>query len=213
MTAAYDLFVRELTATGREYMDGFSTGNLLQLTPDEQVKVRQALRDCLTRRDPRAPIALVLLDRNDQTLALLQSLLPAKTSPTTTHDDFDLEVAAAIVVLSGVPVALDMLEHALKQRDSMWRSGLAEEGLRRAHPRSDASARLARVLRSGGEEDLLIGCADALLQRHGWQLEDPIPARQAETVQLMRTLIGSDAAQRDAALLKVLKAPVQPWPN
>lgn len=213
MTAAYDLFVRELHATGREYTDGFSGGNLLQLTPDEHLKVRQALHECLARREPRAPIALVLLDRNEQTRATLQALLPSQTSPTTQHDDFDLEVAAAIVVLADVPLALDMLEHQIKERDSLWRSGLAEQGLRRAHPGSDASARLARILRQGGGQDLLIGCADALLQRHGWQLEDPNPARQAETVQLMRAMIGGDAAQRDAALLKVLKAAVTPWPN
>ncbi len=214
MTAAYDLFVRELHATGREYTDGFSGGNLLQLTPDERLLVRQALHECLARREPRAPIALVLLDRTDQTRATLQALLPVQTGPSVQHDDFDLEVAAAIVVLADVPVALDMLERQIKQRDSLWRSGLAEQGLRRAHPRSDASARLARILRNGGgEQDLLIGAADALLQRHGWQLEDPNPARQADTVQLMRAMIGADAAQRDAALLKVLKTPVKPWPT
>lgn len=211
MTAAYDLFVRELHATGREYVDGFSAGNLRQLTPDEHVKVREALHDCLARREPRAPIALVILEPEDATLALLCSLLPASTSPATRHDEFELEVAAAAVVLDGIPLALDMLEQQMRRHDDSWKDGLAAQGLRRAHPRSDASARLARILRDGGSDDVLLDAADALLQRHGWQLEDA--ARKAETLQLMRAMIGADTAQRDAALLKVLKAPVQPWPR
>ena len=219
MTAAYDLFVRELQAQGRERLDGLSLGNLLQLPPDEHALVVAQLEQGLARRDPRVPIALAVMEPGASTVALLRAAAPlsgpgpapapaSASAPglalgpgqaSATADHFVLEVAAALAVL------------ALRSATEPWARGIATDGLRRALPTSDASARLGRMLRTLESEDLRIEAADTLLQRHGWRIEDA--ARKAETLQLMRALIGADGAGRDAALVKVLKTPVKSWPT
>ena len=231
MTAAYDLFVRELQAQGRERLDGLSLGNLLQLPPDEHALVVAQLEQGLARRDPRVPIALAVMEPGASTVALLRAAAPlsgpgpapapaSASAPglalgpgqaSATADHFVLEVAAALGVLEGAPDALNLLEQALRSATEPWARGIATDGLRRALPTSDASARLGRMLRTLESEDLRIEAADTLLQRHGWRIEDV--SRKAETLQLMRALIGADGAGRDAALVKVLKTPVKSWPT
>lgn len=210
MTDAYDLFTRELHAQGRERMDGFSLGNLARLTATERSEVRQHLEQCLLQGDERAPIALVVLDPSPDTEARLASLMKLPRADGLEADNFTVEVAAALAVMGPEPQAMDLLDDVLSSGADIWRRGIAREGMRRAHANSDASARLARQIRSADQLNHRLDCADALLQRHGWKLEDP--ARADETLQLLRDLAGADAGRRDAALLLVLKAPIQPWP-
>ena len=211
MTAAYDLFVRELQAQGRERLDGLSLGNLLQLPPDEHAKVIKLLTHQVAQRDPRVPIALAVVAPQPATVALLRGAAPLPWTGPGAPDHFALEAAAAVGVLENAPDALDLLEQALTQSNDLWAQGIATDGLRRATPASDASARLARLVRGLDDEDRRLDAADTLLQRHGWRLEDA--AQKAETLALMRAMVGSDAAARDAALVKVLKAPVKRWPQ
>lgn len=210
MTAAFDLFVRELQAQGRERLEGLSLGNLLQLPPDEHTQVVALLKQALAQRDPRVPIALAVVEPGPATVALLRAAAPLPWPAGKAPDHFVLEVAAAVGVLEVAPDALDLLDTTLQTSSEPWARGIATDGLRRALPASDASARLGRMLRSLSDEDLKIEVADTLLQRHGWRVEET--ARKAETLQLMRALIGADAAARDATLVKVLKTPVKAWP-
>lgn len=207
MTAAYDLFIKQLRADGRERLEGFSTGSFGQLTPDERTKVRQALVDLVARHDMRAPLPLAVLSSEPGTQALLEPLAPpAATAAQAT--DFELQVLAALALITGKPLVLDALEGAFTKATDNWKRGIAMDGLRWALPTSDASARLARLVRSMDDEDLRADAADTLLQRHGWYLTDA--ATQVEALQLLRALVDGDAAQRDVALVKVLKTPVKP---
>ncbi|HIV71268.1 MAG TPA: hypothetical protein H9903_10080 [Candidatus Aquabacterium excrementipullorum] len=184
MTAAYDLFVRELGATGREYGDGFSFIDPLLLTPDEHAKVRDALRACIGRQEARAPKTLAVIDSGPDTVALLQTLFRASQGAAAAPSEFEIAVADALVYLVDTPEALDLLERTAMGDGGMWITGAAMEGLITAHERSNASARLARLVRT----------------------------QQDEALALLDDLMSGDAALRDAALLKVLKAPVHHWP-
>lgn len=210
MTAAYDLFVRELRSQGRERLDGLSLGNLLQLTPNEHVQVVAALTQAIAQRDARAPIALAVLEPTPATVAVLRTAAPLPWTESAAPDHFTLECAAAIGVLEVAPDALGLLEQTFRTTGDTWSRGIATDGFRRAHTGSDASAQLARLVRTLQDEELRLDAADTLLLRHGWRLEDA--QRKAETLTLMRAMIGSDAAARDAALLKVLKTPPLKWP-
>lgn len=211
MTAAYDLFQRELLAQGRERLDGFSTGNFARLTAQERPLVRQALVDLLARRDMRAPVPLAVLDPNADTIQQLQILRAAQLgSRPVDLADFDLQVLVALAMLDAASAGvLDGLEAIMRDASDNWKRGMAMDGLRWAQSASDASARLGRLVRATQDEDIRSDCADTLLQRHGWYLTDP--ATQVEALRLLRALVDGDEAQRQAALLKVLKAPVQPW--
>lgn len=209
MTAAYDRFVKQLTAQGRERLDGLSTRAFAHLTVDERTHLREALLDLLSQQDSRAPVPLAVLSPGADTQALLASLVPsAATAAQAT--DFELQVLAALAVLTGKPPVLDALEGVFTQATDHWKRGIAMDGLRWALPASDASARLARLVRTMDDEDLRADAADTLLQRHGWYLTD---TTQVEALQLLRALVDGDAAQRDAALVKVLKTPVKPVPR
>ncbi|RRS04355.1 hypothetical protein EIP75_10705 [Aquabacterium soli] len=207
MTAAYDLFIKELQADGRERLEGFSTGSFARLTPDERTKVRQALVGLVAQHDMRAPLPLAVLSPEPDTVALLEPLAPAAATAAQATD-FELQVLAALALLTGKPLVLDALEGVFTKATDNWKRGIAMDGLRWAQPASDASPRLARLVRSMDDEDLRADAADTLLQRHGWYLTDA--ATQAEALQLLRALVDGDAAQRDGALVKVLKAPIKP---
>lgn len=209
MTAAYDLFVRELNSTGREYGDGFSFIDPLELTPQERVNTRDALRACIDRQEARAPKALALIDPGEETLTLLKSLFQS-ASHAPSPSEFDIAVAVALAYLADVPAALDLLERTVMGDGGMWITGAAMEGLIIADEHSNASARLARLVRTKTDEDALQLCADGLLQRHGWNVDDE--ETQDEALALLDDMMSGDAAARDAALLKVLKTPVRPWP-
>jgi hypothetical protein len=210
MTAAYDLFIKQLQAEGRERLEGFSTANFGQLTEDERARVRQALVNLVARRDMRAPLPLAVLSPEADTQALLEPLAPsAATAPQA--DDFELQVLSALAVLTGKASVLDALEGVFTKASDNWKRGIAMDGLRWALPASDASPRLAKLVRAMDDEDLRADAADTLLQRHGWYLTDA--ATQVEALHLLRALIDGDAAQRDAALVKVLKTPVKPVPR
>jgi hypothetical protein len=213
MTAAYDLFQRELHAQGRERLDGFSTGNFARLTAQERSLVRQALVDLLDRRDMRAPVPLAVLDSNADTIQQLQILRAAQLgSRPADLADFDLQVLVALAMLDAASAGvLDGLEAIMRDASDNWKRGMAMDGLRWAQPASDASARLGRLVLATQDEDIRADCADTLLQRHGWYLTDP--STQVEALQLLRALVDGDEAQRQAALLKVLKAPIKPWPQ
>ncbi|MFZ5528359.1 MAG: hypothetical protein ACOZE7_17025 [Pseudomonadota bacterium] len=210
MTAAYDLFIKQLKAEGRERLEGFSTSNFRQLTADERNKARQALVDLIAQHDMRAPVPLSVLSPEGDTLALLEPLAPAAATAAQATD-FELQVLAALALLSGKPLVLDALEGVFTKATDNWKRGIAMDGLRWALPASDASPRLARLVRAMDDEDLRADAADTLLQRHGWYLTDA--ATQVEALQLLRALVDGDAPQRDAALVKVLKTPVKPLPR
>lgn len=209
MTAAYDLFVRELGATGREFGDGFSLIVPAELTPDERVKIRDALRTCIARQEERAPKPLALVDPGPDTLALFQTLFQA-AARATSPSAFDIAVAGALAYLVDAPEALDLLERTAVGGGGMWITGAAMEGLITAHVSSNASARLAKLVRTQTNEDTLQLCADGLLQRHGLRLWNAGTHDQA--LALLNEMMSGDAAARDAALLKVLKTPVRQWP-
>lgn len=208
MTAAYDLFVRELNSKGCEYGDGFSFINPLELTPEERLKVRAALRVCIDRQEERAPKALALIDPGEETLTLLKSLFHS-ASHGPSPSEFDIAVAGALAYLADAPAALDLLERTAVGDGGMWITGAAMEGLVTAHVSSNASARLARLVRTQKDESKLQLCAYGLLQRHGWRIGEET---QDEALDLLDDMMSGDAAIRDAALLKVLKAPVSRWP-
>lgn len=207
MTAAYDLFIKQLKADGRERLEGFSTHQFGQLTADEHTKVRQALVSLVAQRDMRAPLPLAVLSPEPDTLALLEPLAPAAATAAQASD-FELQVLAALALLAGQPPVLDALEGVFTKATDNWKRGIAMDGLRWAQPASDASPRLARLVRAMDDEDLRSDAADTLLQRHGWYLTDA--ATQVEALDLLRALVDGEPAQRDAALLKVLKTPVKP---
>lgn len=209
MTAAYDLFLHELGATGREYGDGFSIGNLLQLTHQERERTSLALIECIQRGEARALKPLTVVAPGPDTVALLESLWQ-NSSQQDPPEEFDVEVAAALARLTNAADALDFLERAASQLDDTRIQGAAVDGLVSATVGSNASARLARCIRQAPGEDTRLTCADSLLQRHGWQIEDP--ARQDETLALLKALVSGQPADRDAALLQVLKTPARPWP-
>lgn len=207
MTAAYDLFIKQLKADGRERLEGFSTSTFGQLAPDERTKVRQALVSLVGQRDMRAPLPLAVLSPEPDTLALLEPLEPAAATAAQAAD-FELQVLAALALLAGQPPVLDALEGVFTKATDNWKRGIAMDGLRWALPASDASPRLARLVRAMDDEDLRSDAADTLLQRHGWYLTDA--ATQVEALDLLRALVDGEPAQRDAALVKVLKTPVKP---
>lgn len=179
------------------------------MTPDERARTRDALCDCIARQQERAPKPLALLDPSADTLALFQTLFRAaanKASPS----EFDIAVAGALAYLVDAPAVLDLLEHASVGDGGMWITGAAMDGLITAHACSNASARLARLVRMQVTEHKLQLCAYGLLQRHGWHIGNA--GKQEETLLLLDDLMSDDASARDAALLKVLKAPVHQWP-
>lgn len=210
MTAAYDLFVKELTATGRDRLDGLSIYNLADLSESERPAVRQALTEAFARRDARVPRALAFVAPDEHTRALLQSVVQTWV-PGQEPELFVVDCAAALLTLIHDGQALDLLVQQARECTDLWQRSLAEEGLTRATPATPASARLAKMIRDQPSGDRALSWADALLQRHGWFVEDP--ATQEEAVDLLNSLTEGDAKQRDAALLKVLQAPVVTWPR
>ncbi|MFY2558135.1 hypothetical protein ACN469_10925 [Corallococcus terminator] len=210
MTAAYELFMREVDAQGRERLDGFSLGNLRHLGPDEQVQVFATLTRLLSQREVRAPVALAVLAPTQATIGLLREALPLPWKPGVTPTYFDLEVAAALGVLVNEPMALDLLEGSVARLEDQWAKGIASEGLRRALPSSDASARLVRLIRERPRDSMRLDAAEMLMARHGLWVHDPV--RRQEQLALLDALVGDDVAARDAALLRVLGEPVKAWP-
>jgi hypothetical protein len=210
MTAAYELFLREVDAQGRERADGFSLGNLRHLTPEEHLQVLATLTRLLSEREERAPVALALLAPTPATVTLLREALPLPWKPGARREYFDLEVASALGVLTGEPLALDLLEDTVARSQDQWAKGIATEGLRRASPSSDASARLARLIRTRPRESMLLDAAEMLMTRHGLWAYDL--AHQEERLTLLRALTEDDDAARDEALGRILAAPVKPWP-
>jgi hypothetical protein len=210
MTAAYDLFLREFNATGRESMDGVSVYNLAHLSEPERLLVHETLLQAFQQRHARAPRPLAFITPNTCTRQLLEEVLQAQ-APQETSDEFVLNCAYALLSITVHPAAMDILERKVLANDDPWLCGLAMEGLTRSVPGTDASERLARIVCADATEAPRLGAADALLMRHGWRLEDA--QRKVETLTLMRAMIGGDAAAQDAALLKVLKTPVQTWPR
>ncbi|MCP3166303.1 hypothetical protein [Myxococcus qinghaiensis] len=210
MTAAYELFKREVDAQGRERLDGFSLGNLRQLGPDEKVQVRATLTRLLSQREVRAPVALAVLDPTPATVTLLREAVPLPWRPGGVPTYFELEAAAALVVLVDEPMALDLLEGTVARLEDQWAKGIASEGLRRALPSSDASARLARLLCERPRDSVRLDAAEMLMARHGLWVHDP--ERRQEQVALLDALVGDDVAARDAALRRVLSEPIKAWP-
>ncbi|MFY1825981.1 hypothetical protein ACN47A_08720 [Myxococcus fulvus] len=210
MTAAHELFLREVDAQGRERADGFSLGNLRHLSPEEHLQVLATLTRLLGEREARAPIALAVLSPTPATIALLHGALPLPWKPGVRPDDFDLEVASALGVLAGEPMALDLLEDTVVRIEDMWARGIATEGLRRASPSSDASARLARLIRTRPRESMLLDAAEMLMTRHGLWAYDL--THTEERLTLLRALTGDDDTAREGALRRVLSAPVKQWP-
>ncbi|GEN10399.1 hypothetical protein SAMN05443572_1101 [Myxococcus fulvus] len=210
MTAAYELFLREVDAHGRERADGFSLGNLRHLTMEEHIQVLATLTRLLSEREDRAPVALAILAPTPETLTLLRKALPLPWKPGVRPEYFDLEVASALGVLTGEPMALDLLEDTVARIQDQWAKGIATEGLRRASPSSDASARLARLIRARPRESMLLDAAEMLMTRHGLWAYDL--THTEERLTLLRALTGDDDTARDEALRRVLSAPVKPWP-
>ena len=142
-------------------------------------------------------------------MALFQTLFQA-ISGATPPSAFDIAVAGALAYMVDAPPALDLLERTAVGGGGMWITGGAMEGLITAHDSSNASARLAKLVRTQTNEDTLQLCADGLLQRHGFRLWNAGTHDQA--LALLNDMMSGDAAARDAALLKVLKTPVRRWP-
>lgn len=210
MTAAYDLFLREFHATGRESMEGMSVYHLAQLSEAERPLVHQILITALEQRNARAPRSLAFIAPTHTTRQLLEQALQAHAANTRHADEFVLDCAYALLSLADHIGALDVLTRKVRDDDDLWLCGLAMEGLLRSVPTTDASDRLADIVRTDPRESLRLSAADALLMRHGWRLEDP--DRKAETLALMRAMIGDEPEARDAALLQVLKTPALKWP-
>lgn len=212
MTAAYDLFLREFNATGRESMEGVSIYNLADLSERERPLVHQLLIKAFQQRNERAPRPLAFIDSTPATRQLLVHEVQAHAANQPV-DEFLLACAYALLTLTDHTGALDILERKVRDNDDLWLCGLAMEGLIRSVPATNASARLARMVRIDPEGELRLAAADALLQRHGWMLEDANPARAGQALALFQTLAGAQDADRDAALLKILKTPVEGWPR
>lgn len=212
MTAAHDLFLREFSATGRESMDGISIYSLADLNDQERAKVRQILAEAFRQRDERAPRPLSVIDPAPATRQLLADEVQAHAAGQPAGG-FTLACACALLTLTDHTGALDMLEQRVRGNEDLWLCGLAMEGLSRAVPATNASARIADMVRTDPEGRLWLGAADALLQRHGWMLQDPAPVRAAQALALFQALAGPHDAARDAALMEVLAAPVERWPR
>lgn len=210
MTDAYDLFLSEFDATGQAARDGVSVYNLAHLSEPERLQVHDTLIQAFRQRHARVPRPLAFIAPTTATQRLLEEVVQAQP-PHEPPDEFVLNCAYALLSISGHPAAMELLERQVLAHDDPWSCGLAMEGLTRAVPSANASERLARIVCLGVPEAPRLGAADALLIRHGWRLEDP--QRKEETLALMRAMIGEDATARDAALLTVLKAPVQRWPR
>lgn len=210
MTDAYDLFLREFNATGPESMDGVSVYNLVHLSEPERLLVHDTLIQAFRQRHARAPRPLAFIAATTGTQRLLEEAVQAQ-APHDTPSEFVLNCTYALLSISGFPAAMELVERQVLAHDDPCLCGLAMEGLARAIPGANASERLARIVCLDAPEAPRLDAADALLIRHGWRLEDP--QRKAETLALMRAMIGEDATARDAALLTVLKAPVQRWPR
>lgn len=209
MTAAYDLFLREFNATGRESMDGISVYNLADVNEAERQILHDTLLTAFGQRDERAPRPLAFIAPSAGTQQLLAQVVQAQ-SPQAPAGAFVLNCAYALLSITPHTVALDILEHKARRNDDAWLGGLAMEGLMRAVPATDASQRLAGIVRTEDADAPRLPAADALLMRHGWRLEDP--DRKDETLSLMRAMIGDDTAARDQALQKVLITPPRTWP-
>lgn len=209
MTAAYDLFLREFNATGRESMDGISVYNLANVSEPERQLLHDSLLKAFGQRNDRAPRPLAFIAPTAGTQQLLAQVVQAQ-SPQEPADEFVLNCAYALLSLSVHTGSLDILERKVRCNDDMWLCGLAMEGLMRSVPATDASHRLAGIVRTEDADAPHLPAADALLMRHGWRLEDP--DRKDETLALMRAMIGDDTAARDKALQKVLGTPPRTWP-
>lgn len=212
MTAAYDLFLREFNATGQAAMEGVSVYNLADLSQDERPLVHQALLKAFQQRNARAPRPLAFIAPTADTRLLLEQAVQEHTT-SQPPNEFVIACAYALLTLADHAGALDLLERKVRDNDDPWLCGLAMEGLIRAVPATNASARLARMVRIDPEGQLRLSSADALLQRHGLMLEDADTTRGAQALALFQALAGPKDANRDAALLKVLKTPVQTWPR
>lgn len=212
MTAAYDLFLREFHATGRDSMEGVSIYSLADLVEQERPLVRQLLVKAFQQRNERAPRPLAFIDPSPAIRQLLEHEVQAQTA-SQPADEFVLACAYALLTLTDHTGALDILERKVRENNDLWLCGLAMEGLIRSIPATNASARLARMVRIDPQGELRLTASDALLQRHGWMLEDKNPARAAQALVLFQTLVGAQDIDRDAALLKVLKTPVEGWPR
>ena len=210
MTAAYDLFLREFNATGRESMDGMSVYHLAELSEAERPVVEQILITAFEQRNARAPRSLAFMAPSPITRQRLEQALQVQAAAADHADAFVLECAYALLSFTDHVGALDVLEHKAREDDDLWLCGLAMEGLLRSVPTTDASERLANIVRTAHRESLRLSAADAVLMRHGWRLEDP--DRKTETLALLRAMIGDDTAARDSALLKVLRTPPRTWP-
>ena len=209
MTAAYDLFLREFNATGRESMDGMSVYHLTELSEAERPVVEQTLITAFRQRNARTPRSLAFIAPTATTRQRLEQVLQVQATTAEPADAFTLECAYALLSFTDHVGALDVLEHKAREDDDLWLCGLAMEGLLRSVPTTDASERLAGIVRTA-HESLRLSAADAVLMRHGWRLEDP--DRKTETLALLRAMIGDDTAARDGALLKVLRTPPRTWP-
>ncbi|MGE6763516.1 hypothetical protein ACQKGO_36235 [Corallococcus interemptor] len=210
MTAAYELFMREVDARGQARSEGFSLGNLRHLEPDERALALATLSRLLSQREVRAPVGLAVLEPTPATIALLRETLPLPWREGAVPTRFDLEVAAALVVLADEPMALDLLEGAVARGEDPGSWDIASEGLRRALPSSDASARLARLIRERPRDPTRLAAAEMLMARHGLWVHDP--GRELEPPALLAALVGEDGAARDAALHQVLAEPIKAWP-
>jgi len=210
MTHAYNNFLQEFNATGRERMDGLSYYSLKDLNAQERPQVRQMLMTAFQQRDERIPQALAFLEPVDATRQLLAHEInnAGRTEP---FDLFAVYCAAALLTFVSDDQALDFLEQVVQQSKDMWTRGTAEEGFARATPTCNASERLARMIFKAPAGNAAVTLAGALLERHGWFIEDP--NTQDETIKLLNVLTEGDEAQRLAGLKKVLKAPVVKWPR
>jgi len=210
MTHAYNNFVQEFNATGRERMDGLSFYSLQDLDAQERPQVVQMLMTAFKQRDERTPRALAFLEPVDATRLLLAHEInnAGRAEP---FDLFAVNCAAALVSFVNDNPTLDYLEQVVQKSTDLWTIGTAEGGLARSTSACNASERLARMIFNAPAGNAAVNLAGTLLERHGWFIEEP--NTQDETITLLNLLTEGDAAQRSAALSKVLKAPVVKWPR
>lgn len=209
MTAAYDLFLREFNATGRESMDGISVYNLAHVNEAERQILHDTLLKAFGQRHDRAPRPLAFIAPTASTQQLLTQVVQAQRTDGPA-DGFVLNCAYALLSIAPHTGALDILERKARLNDDAWLCGLSMEGLMRSVTTTDASQRLAGIVCTEDADAPRLPAADALLMRHGWRLEDP--DRKDETLALMRAMIGDDTAARDEALLTVINTPPRTWP-